>query len=67
MTLIMRLVLSVVLISLSGVVAIRQVVHDEIFQPDYILRVSQKEMPIACRTRFTAVVNGTLDSISIFF
>ena len=53
-------VLFYILATLSGVQSLRQVIHDESFQPDFILRVSSKEAPIACRTRLTAVVNGTL-------
>jgi hypothetical protein len=39
--------------------AARLVRHDEHFTPDVILRVTAKEIPIACTTRFTVVVNET--------
>lgn len=42
--------------------AITQVRHDSSFTPDYILRVSEKTVPIACRERFSAVVNGLLST-----
>ncbi|KAJ9257400.1 hypothetical protein DTO207G8_2154 [Paecilomyces variotii] len=59
-------VLFYILATLSGVHSLRQVVHDESFQPDFILRVSSKEAPIACRTRLTAVVNGTTPGPAIY-
>lgn len=33
--------------------------HDETFQPDHILRVSAKNISVACETRYSAVINGT--------
>jgi hypothetical protein len=34
-------------------------VHDDRFQPDEVLRVSQAEVAMACRYRDSVVVNGT--------
>ncbi|KAJ6183729.1 Multicopper oxidase [Penicillium mononematosum] len=39
--------------------AARLVRHDEHFTPDVVLRVTAKEIPIACTTRFTVVINET--------
>ncbi|PLB44503.1 L-ascorbate oxidase [Aspergillus steynii IBT 23096] len=44
---------------------VQQVRHDDTFQPHYILRVSEKEVSIACRSRLTALVNGTTPGPSI--
>jgi hypothetical protein len=35
------------------------VVHDDQFQPDHVLRVAVTQVPSACETRDSVVVNGT--------
>ena len=59
--------LCIFLSSLPVATAIRQVRHDRHFQPDYVLRITEDTVPIACRTRFSALVNGMLDLYSIYF
>lgn len=54
------LVLCLLLAFIPWADAVRQVKHDKGFQPDYILRVTEATVPIACRTRFSALVNGIL-------
>ena len=34
-------------------------VHDGNFQPDHILRVTAKNISVACEERYSAVINGT--------
>jgi hypothetical protein len=48
-----------VLVTLPGVIGLHQIVHDTEFQPNYVLRVTQKEVSTACRARFTTLVNGS--------
>ena len=55
-----------ILTSLPQIAALRQIIHDEGFQPDYVLRVTQQEVSIACRTKFTALINGRR-YLSLFF
>ncbi|KAI9044400.1 L-ascorbate oxidase [Aspergillus affinis] len=49
----------------SCAMSARQVRHDSTFQPHYVLRVSEKEVSIACRSRLIALVNGTTPGPSI--
>lgn len=60
------LVAYLTLIPFPGATALRQIVHDENFQPNYILRVTHKEVSIACRSRLTALVNGMLHTSPSF-
>lgn len=46
--------------------AIQQVRHDGIFQPDHVLRVSEEVTSIACRSKQVAVVNGLLSKLILF-
>jgi hypothetical protein len=47
-----------ILSALPSATGLRQVRHDVNFQPDYVLRVTQQTIAVACRTRLSAVVNG---------
>jgi L-ascorbate oxidase len=46
-------------LALSLTVQAGTYVHDDSFQPDEVLRVSQAEVAMACRYRNSVVVNGT--------
>lgn len=35
------------------------VTHDRAFVPDHVLRITAQDIPQACNTRYSAVVNGT--------
>lgn len=41
---------------------LQSIVHDAQFKPDEVLHVTQEEVPVACTTRLTTVVNGTPQS-----
>lgn len=51
------------LTALPQIMALRQSVHDKLFQPDYVLRITQQEALLACRTRLSALINGKLNSL----
>lgn len=53
------LALCLIIASLPWTTAVSQVRHDKDWQPDYILRITEDTVPIACETRFSALVNGT--------
>lgn len=35
------------------------VVHDGSFRPDHVLRITAENVPVACESRLSALVNGT--------
>ncbi|RAH83160.1 putative multi-copper oxidase [Aspergillus japonicus CBS 114.51] len=50
----------------SGTLAAHLTRHDESFSPDYILRVTEDTVPIACRTRYSALVNGSIPGPTLY-
>jgi uncharacterized membrane protein len=47
-----------VLTALFLTVASRQIFHNHKFHVDYTLRVTEQEVPVACVTRLTTLING---------
>ncbi len=47
------------LVGLAGPVLGHLTVHDSSFIPDHVLRVSAKNISVACEKRYSAVINGT--------
>lgn len=41
-----------------SVAASQQITHDQKFQADYVLEITEQEIPVACVTRLTTLVNG---------
>ncbi|OKL61583.1 hypothetical protein UA08_03264 [Talaromyces atroroseus] len=54
------------LASLPLATALRQVMHDSSFQPDYVLRITGETISVACRTRASAVVNETAPGPTVY-
>lgn len=45
---------------LTSALAAQLKVHDSSFAPDYSLHITQQDISMACRSRSSAVVNGTI-------
>jgi len=47
-----------VLTTLFLTAASRHIFHNQKFHADYTLRVTEQEVPVACVTRLTTLING---------
>ncbi|KAH8703085.1 putative multi-copper oxidase [Talaromyces proteolyticus] len=61
-----RFMVYLLLVCLPWTMGLRQFRHDSNFQPDYILRVGEETTSAACRTRLSAVVNGTTPGPTLY-